>query len=438
MRSGFGCGRFILVSMRYSLLDFIECPISHTELTCIALREAEVPAWHVKLANGSRINQPGAIFGPTPRFRKQTWLTEFLQSHACDPAPASRNETWVVQEGLLISGETGRWYPIRNFVPELLPDRLRDFERDFDFLKGLREQLPPELFERLHDKTLFSADSEEHDGGLKHKMSEMSISEKVRDDDFFGPGYIAPFNPGACDHTAHLIKLFSLCLSFLSEGGQNKFIVDAGCGYSWTTEWLYKIGFEPIGVDITRTYLDIAVERTGTWLPHLIRADTENLPLKSDIADAILCYEAFHHISERNKAMKGFFRVLKPGKRVVLAEPGADHETVQHVIDVMQKYGILERGMDLSDVENYTLGTGFMPPKQHYVVELNNSTPRRRLLKEEGIKERSLTNSNLFTIEKPLPPSEEDPVPQRSNFLSTLAKLVLPRRNNATPRAAGS
>lgn len=118
-------------------------------------KEAESLIGHVRFTECDRVNRPGAMFGPVPRFGKRTWLTEFLESNACEPAPSSRTHEVVVEEGLLISGETGRWYPIRNFIPELLPDHLRNLERDMEFLSGLRPILPPALFERLYDPKLF-------------------------------------------------------------------------------------------------------------------------------------------------------------------------------------------------------------------------------------------------------------------------------------------
>ena len=337
-----------------------------------------------------------------PRFGKRTWLTEFLRSNACQPAPSSRNYEAVVEEGLLISAETGRWYPIRNFIPELLPDHLRNFERDLEFLSGLRTFLPPALFERLHDLTLFSERADEHEAGGAYKRAEMAVASKVDDPSFFGPGYIAPFNPGDPIHTIHLIRLFSFCLPLLLKNWPNQVVLDAGCGYSWTTEWLLKIGFEPIGVDITRTYLDIAVSRLGAWLPHLVLADTENLPIRDSIVDAILCYEAFHHIPDRNTAMKQFFRVLKPGKSVILAEPGADHEFLKTSVDIMARFGILERGMSFGDVRNYVKGSGLRTPVQHHILEMDSSSAAKASLTDEFLAEHGFRATNLYTIDRPL------------------------------------
>jgi SAM-dependent methyltransferase/uncharacterized protein YbaR (Trm112 family) len=393
--------------VRYSLLNFIACPVSKTKLTCVVTKEANVPLENARLSDSDRINQPGAMFGPTPLFSKRTWFTDFLQNSACETAPTSRNYEVAVEEGLLISGETGRWYPIRNFIPELLPDSLRNFERDFEFLSGLRTILPSSLFDRLQEPSLFSGGPAEDVISGTYKRSEIALPSKIDDPSFFNPGYKAPFNHWTPEHTIYLIRLFSFCLPLLQRNGPIQVLLDAGCGYSWTTEWLSRIGFEPIGVDITRAYLDIAASRLGASLPHVVVADTENLPIQSSAVDAILCYEAFHHIPDRKKAVQQFFRVLKPGKSVVLAEPGLDHEHAQRSIEVMEKYGILERGMSLADVRGYIRGSGFSPPVQHHVLETDVSTAAGACLTDEFLTKYGFLATNLYTIDKPMSAAKE-------------------------------
>jgi uncharacterized protein YbaR (Trm112 family)/SAM-dependent methyltransferase len=388
--------------VRYSLLNFLACPASKTELSCVVTKEVASPIGHVRLSACDRVNQAGAMFGPVPTFTKRNWFSEFLQSRACEAAPSSRDYEAAVEEGLLISGDTGRWYPIRNFIPELLPDHLRDFDRDLEFLNGLKSALPPELFERLLDVSVFSGRSDSDDIGGKYKRAEMAISTKVNDASFFGPGYMSPFNPGDPEHTIYLIRLFAYCLPLLQRNGPNHVVLDAGCGYAWTTEWLFKIGFEPIGIDITRTYMDVGMTRVGGWLPHLVVADTENPPIRSCAVDAVLCYEAFHHIPDRKKAMRQFFRILKPGKSVILAEPGSNHEHAQVSIDVMEKYGILERGMSLEDVGGYVRGSGFLRPAQHQVLTVDSAIAAKALLTDEFLSQHGFTATNLYTIDKPL------------------------------------
>jgi len=56
-----------------------------------------------------------------------------------------------VEEGLLSCTNCSRWYPIGSAVatiPEMLPDNLREKERDLGFLKKWEKQVPKEASER--------------------------------------------------------------------------------------------------------------------------------------------------------------------------------------------------------------------------------------------------------------------------------------------------
>jgi uncharacterized protein YbaR (Trm112 family) len=53
-----------------------------------------------------------------------------------------------VEEGLIRCPECGRWYPIGSAVetiPELMPDDLREEERDMEFLRKWESKLPAEV-----------------------------------------------------------------------------------------------------------------------------------------------------------------------------------------------------------------------------------------------------------------------------------------------------
>ncbi len=351
--------------MRYSLLNFLVCPQCAGELTAVVLEEAPAEMNPVRLAQARRVNQAGSQIGPTPAWRSTTALTRLLDRLSESAASPERNFQVDVTEGLLVCGECGRWFPLTRSIPELLPDHLRDSQRDAALMHQCAPSLPAELGALLRGPA--GAGHPHEDAGAHHKRAEMSIKDKISDPSFFGPGYSSPFNPWNPDFTLYLIRVFANVLPLL-ELKEGDAVLDTGCGYAWTTEWLFRSGFEAIGSDISRVYVDIAVERMGAVRPHLVIADTENLPFKSDSMRGVLGYESFHHIPNRRRAMAGFARILQEGSPVVLAEPGAAHEHAEVSVDAMTKYGILEKGMEIEDIEDYIESAPFGAPEQHYVV----------------------------------------------------------------------
>lgn len=382
--------------MRYALLSYLRCPECGDALACLAARETATPISVFVAAEAERAPAAGHPFAPSPRFTAQTPFAARLAALG-GPAAPSRNREAAVVSGLLICGGCARYFPIVDALPELLPDHLRSPARDAGLLEPLAPALPADVRSALRAPAP-AAD----DAGAHYKRAEMEITSKLDDpEQFFGPGFSAPFNPGNNEFTQYLVSLFGgvVRLLDLTASSQSAVVVDSGCGYAWTSEWLAKTGFETIGVDICRAYLEVAVKRMGDAHPHLVVADVEHLPLVDGCADAVLAYESFHHVPDRASAMAGYARVLKDGGPVVLAEPGEDHETYAASLDAMTKYGILEKGMGLADVERYIAGLPFAPPEQHYILRASAETLA------EGIDlpsawRHSLFHGNLFRIRK--------------------------------------
>ena len=239
------------------------------------------------------------------------------------------------------------------------------------------------------------------DPGAHYKQAEIGIKNKIDDPVFFGPGYSSPFNPWNSDFTVYLIALFGAVAPMLGvTRGQT--LVDSGCGYAWSTEWFFRSGINAIGVDICRTYLEVGVSRIGAFRPHLVVGDVENLPLASAQADAILAYESFHHIPDRRSALGSYDRVLRDNGTVILAEPGGAHEDAKVSVDAMEKYGILEKGMELDDVAGYAEGTTFGAPEQLFLLRVAKSE-LGVTLNEAFFAHHSAYHSNFFKLVKGAP-----------------------------------
>ena len=383
--------------MRYSLLSYVACPACAASLSCIALEEEPETTPEGLFPGGDRVSG-GPGVGPAPIDAGQPLSPAgvLLRTHQTPPAPESRGLQVGVRSGLLACGGCGRWFPIEHGIPELLPDHLRDARREAPIFDRVAQVLPADLRRALAAFTP-SGDAAS-DPGAHHKHAEITLKDKVDEPGFFGPGHSSPFNPWNPSFTFYLITLLGNVFPLL-DLKRGDVLIDSGCGYAWTTEWFYRSGIETIGFDICRTYLDIGVQRMGQARPHLVVADVENLPLRPACADAVLAYESFHHLPDRRAAMRSYDRALKQHGRVVLAEPGAAHEDAQVSVDVMKKYGILEKGMELDDVIGYAAGTGLGAAEQHYVVRARGADLHRPLDLAFVHANAAVTN-NLFTLVK--------------------------------------
>ena len=285
-----------------------------------------------------------------------------------------------------MSGEE-QWYPIINGIPEILPDRLRNWQRDIDFAESIGADLTAGMRARAAE-----ADMQRQQGD-DNKFAEITLLDKVDNPEaFLGPGRLSPFNPYTFYHSSELIRGFACCIPFM--GLQlGSAVLDSGSGYSWTTEWFMKMGVRAVGVEINRTYLDTGVERMGVNAPELVVADGENLPFKKGVFDAALGFDAFHHIPNRERAMDEFARVMRDGGRITLVEPGEAHEADPIAIEVMAKYGTLERGMNLDDVRSYVKGLPFHEPQEHFLMPMQAHTPMTEL-------SRDFIGWSLFTIDR--------------------------------------
>ncbi len=381
--------------MRYSLLDHLACPTCHEDLVCVTHTEAPAAMPPGLFPDGARVS-PGPGIGPLPARRRETPLATLLASLAAAPAAPERGREVDLVTGLLVCGSCGRWYPIDGGIPELLPDHLRDATRERALFDAALAGAPPELRTALAAFTP-SGDATS-DPGAHYKRAEIGIKSKIDDPVFFGPGYSFPFNPWNSDFTIYLISLFGAVAPMLNVA-RGQTIIDSGCGYAWSTEWLFRSGFDVVGVDICRTYLEIGVTRIGSFRPHLVVGDVENLPLASANAHAILAYESFHHIPDRRRAMASYDRVMRDGGTVILAEPGGAHEGAKVSVDAMEKYGILERGMELDDVAGYAEGTSFGPPEQMFLLRVAQAE-LGATLDNTFFRQHSAFDGNLFKLVK--------------------------------------
>jgi SAM-dependent methyltransferase/uncharacterized protein YbaR (Trm112 family) len=386
--------------MRYSLLDLLASPGTGAPFVLVGAAEAAMPYLGPYGGPASRVSPSAVPVGPAPEGEAGAFFRAHLAGHACAPADPARDKFMIVTDGLLVASDTGLWYPVVDTIPEILPPSLRDWRSHRDFLdQVIAPRLPPGLVEALRGAI------ERVDTGARHgdgyKSSEIALLGKVEDkEEFLAPGLLSPFNPFIHDHPAALVRGFANCLPFmqLRHGAR---VLDSGSGYGWTTEWLMKLGIDAVGIDISRVYPDVGRRRMGpNNQPHLVVGDAENLPFAAGVFDAVLGFDAFHHIPNRPVAMRQYERVLRADGRVVLLEPGEDHEAAEISVEVMNTYGIMEVGMTLADVQGYIDGIASFGPARQVFLRPHYSDDPRESVPAAELRDRSYTGWGLFVIEK--------------------------------------
>ena len=75
--------------------------------------------------------------------------------------------------------------------------------------------------------------------------------------------------------------------------------------------------------------------------------------------DAVVVFDAFHHLPNPQEMLREFRRVLAPNCRLGMAEPGIGHADNPHSKDEMET-GVLEREIDLEQLHAAGLAAGFL------------------------------------------------------------------------------
>lgn len=113
---------------------------------------------------------------------------------------------------------------------------------------------------------------------------------------------------------ARLVGLFSV-----SPGDR---VLDAGCGTGRLLPFL-RSAVEPGGwiaeLDFAAEMLRIGRMKGQSGSVGFLQADSEKLPFRSTVFDAVVCFSLFPHLDHPAAAAAEFRRVLLPGRRLLIA-----------------------------------------------------------------------------------------------------------------------
>ncbi|MCB1907996.1 MAG: class I SAM-dependent methyltransferase [Rhodocyclaceae bacterium] len=117
--------------------------------------------------------------------------------------------------------------------------------------------------------------------------------------------------------------------SFVAQLPRGASVLDAGCGPGHHARFFRQAGFAPVGLDLSRTMLDIAT-RKNHGIP-FVRGDILAGALPADHFDAVWCAVALNHIPAEcwPRALGNLVGTLRPGGTIGLnVQIGRDSEIV--------------------------------------------------------------------------------------------------------------
>jgi ubiquinone/menaquinone biosynthesis C-methylase UbiE len=97
-------------------------------------------------------------------------------------------------------------------------------------------------------------------------------------------------------------------------------VLDVGCGNGYVLSRYAAEGAEAHGVDVTRTGIRLCRQRfaLGRLPGRFVVGSAEELPYADGTFDCVCSMGVIHHIPDAGRAVGEFYRVLKPGGRLII------------------------------------------------------------------------------------------------------------------------
>jgi SAM-dependent methyltransferase len=142
-------------------------------------------------------------------------------------------------------------------------------------------------------------------------------------------------------------------------------VLDFGCGTGWSSEMLARMGMDVVAMDVSPAALDLARQSAAPRArqaagnePRFALYSGGRLDFPDGYFDAVVVFDAFHHLPNPQELLNEFCRVLAANCRLGMAEPGIGHADNPHTRSEMET-GVLEREIDLEQLHQGALAAGF-------------------------------------------------------------------------------
>ena len=147
-------------------------------------------------------------------------------------------------------------------------------------------------------------------------------------------------------------------------------VVDFGAGSCWLSSMINRLRCRTISVDVSETALSFGRQmfesdpRHQMELgPRFLKYSGHELDVPNESVDRIVCFDSFHHVPNQTEVLREFFRILRPGGRLVMGEPGEGHAHSDQGAYETEIHGVLENDLHLDDLMRIAASAGFHSPQ---------------------------------------------------------------------------
>ncbi|HDM05712.1 MAG TPA: class I SAM-dependent methyltransferase [Candidatus Aenigmarchaeota archaeon] len=147
-----------------------------------------------------------------------------------------------------------------------------------------------------------------------------------------------------------------------------KKILDVGCGSGFDSIRFAKSGAEVVGIDISKKMLKLAKKRCKKVKIKFYIRDMENTGFPSESFDIVTAIFVVAYKKNLRKVLKEFFRVLKPGGKLLLVESHPIRKMIKYTgnyFETGKHWEVFRRGMrfgyyrKVEDFINTAISVGF-------------------------------------------------------------------------------
>jgi SAM-dependent methyltransferase len=138
-------------------------------------------------------------------------------------------------------------------------------------------------------------------------------------------------------------------------------LLDVGAGTGWTSVFFAQRGYEVVGLDLAPAMIELAnqnKQRAGLANLRFLVGDYEALADETAF-DVVVFFDSLHHAVDEQAAIRGAYRVLKPGGVCATLEPGVGHAAGPQSHRAMELYDVTERDMPPSLIIRAGQAAGF-------------------------------------------------------------------------------